>query len=273
MLWRVAGRLTDEQKSADDVVQTTGWVFNNAPGGSLTLSEFVATGDNEVSMYLDAFGLAPEGGGRGTLVEIGSGIGRMTCAFTRHYHTVYACDLDAGFLERCREAVARFGRVDGLRTIPVPDGRTLDVPDGVADAVFSYITLQHCDRRDALVLVGEAVRVTRSGGVIALNFRQRSWADIVLLPLGYLARVLFRIPRVGTWLSGRRTLARAGWQVNRLDPHHVVEPIAGDIDDVVIWRNPARSTPLWGVDDAELRYLDAINRAHWWLIARRRAQT
>ena len=37
----------------------------------------------------------------------------MTCAFTRRFGTVYACDLDAGFLERCREAVARFGASTG----------------------------------------------------------------------------------------------------------------------------------------------------------------
>ena len=52
----------------------------------------------------------------------------MTCAFTREFAVVYACDLDAGFLERCRETVARFGKVDRLRTIDVADGRTLDVP-------------------------------------------------------------------------------------------------------------------------------------------------
>ena len=45
--WKVAGRLTDRQTSADDVVQTTGWVFNNETGGTLTLADFVKTGDAE----------------------------------------------------------------------------------------------------------------------------------------------------------------------------------------------------------------------------------
>ena len=124
--WKVAGRVTEQQASADDVVQATGWVFNNETGDTLTLAEFVATGDNEVPVYLDRFGLRRRRRRRPrTLVEIGCGIGRMTCAFTRRFGTVYACDLDAGFLERCREAVARFGKVDRLRTIEVADGRTL----------------------------------------------------------------------------------------------------------------------------------------------------
>ena len=134
----------------------------------------------------------------------------MTCAFTRRFGVVYACDLDSGFLERCREAVARFGRVDRLRTIHVPDGRTLDVADGVADLTFSYITLQHCSRSDALALVGESLRVLRPGGMVALNFRQRVWADVVLLPLGKVVRALFTVPGLGPWLSKHRVGHPAG---------------------------------------------------------------
>ena len=55
--WQVAGQLTDRQQSADDVVQATGWVFNSESGDTQTLAEFVASGDAEVTMYLDAFGL------------------------------------------------------------------------------------------------------------------------------------------------------------------------------------------------------------------------
>src|SRR4051794_37306058 len=157
--WKVAGRITEEQTSADEVVQATGWVFNNETGDTLTLAEFVATGDSEVPVYLDRFDLLDGDDDRRALVEIGSGIGRMTCAFTRRFGTVIACDLDAGFLERCREAVARFGNVDRLRTVEVVDGRTLHIADDSVDVAFSYITLQHCERDDAMGLVREALRV------------------------------------------------------------------------------------------------------------------
>jgi SAM-dependent methyltransferase len=268
--WRVAGRVTDRQESADDVVQATGWVFNSETGDTQTLAEFVASGDAEVEMYLDVFGLAQEDTERRVLVEIGAGIGRMTCALTRRFGVVYACDLDSGFLERCREAVARFGRVDRLRTIHVFDGCTLDIAAGDADLTFSYITLQHCSRGDALALVAEALRVLRPGGTVALNFRQRVWADVVLLPLGKIVRALFSVPGLGPWLSRHRVVTRLAWQVNRLDPHHVLDPIRDRVSDVVIWRNPRRKAPIWGAQGAELRYLESINPAHWWLVARRR---
>ena len=207
--WKAAGRTSERQSSGDDVVRTTGWVFNNETGGELTLEQFVATGDSEVAAYLTVFGLREPGAdGRTpedkTLVEIGSGIGRMTCAFTREYSEVVACDLDAGFLERCIETVGRFGKVDRLRTSHVVDGKTIDLPPNSTDVAFSYITLQHCEADDALELTSEAVRITRPGGKIVLNYRARGALDIVLLPMGAIVRGLFRIPRFGPWLSQRR---------------------------------------------------------------------
>lgn len=272
--WKVAGRATDGQQSADQVVRTTGWVFNKETGEDLTLDAFVASGTLEVDRYLDVFGLSRGAEDRRrTLVEIGSGIGRMTCEFTRRFGIVYACDLDAGFLERCREAVARYGRVDRLRTIEVSDGRTLAIPDAVADVAFSYITLQHCDRRDALSLVGEAVRVVRPGGVVALNFRSRSLFDAAVLPLATLVRGVFGVPVLGDRLSRHRLPTRLAWQVNRLDPHHVLGPIGDDVVDVAVWRNPSRTAPVFGIGDARLEYYELVNPNHWWLVASRAGGT
>ena len=157
----------------------------------------MATGDDEVPAYLTEFGLRGPENEQQTLVEIGCGIGRMTCAFTREFGTVIGCDLDAGFLERTHETVGRFGKVERLRTSHVADGQTLDLPDASADVAFSYITLQHCDADDALDLTSEAVRITKPGGKIALNYRGRTGSDVYLLPLGSLTRAAFRIPGFG----------------------------------------------------------------------------
>ena len=121
------------------------------PVERLTLEEFVATGTDEVGYYCHHLGLhwGEHAVGK-TFVEIGSGIGRMTAALTRHYTKVVACDLDAAFLEQCRSTVALHGDVARLQTVQVVDGHTLDIPTGSADVVFSYITLQHCDEDDAL---------------------------------------------------------------------------------------------------------------------------
>jgi len=69
------------------------------------------------------------------------------------------------------------------------------------------------------------------------------------------------------WLLRHRLPTRLAWQANRLDPHQVVGPIVGRVTDIVIVRNPARKTPLWGVGNATAQYLPGINRNHWWLVA------
>ena len=264
MPWKSAGEVTERQVSGDDVVRTTGWVFNNETGGDLTLEEFVATGDQEVPAYLTVFGLRSPENVHQTMVEIGCGIGRMTCAFTHEYGSVVACDLDAGFLERCHETVSRFGDPARLQTVQVVDGRTLDLPPNSADLAFSYITLQHCDADDALELTSQAVRVTKPGGKVALNYRARSGMDVIVLPMSSLARASFRIPRLGTWLAQRRWLARLGWQANRLPPDEIIGPLTPLLTDVEIWRNPKSKVSGQG---AEIHTFDGINKAHYWVVA------
>ncbi|MEQ1703592.1 MAG: class I SAM-dependent methyltransferase, partial [Ilumatobacteraceae bacterium] len=155
--WKAAGTASEAEHSADDVVRETGWVFNNVTGDGLNLAEFVRTGDHEIQAYLRAFGLLTDDLPQQTMVEIGSGIGRMTAGFSRMFAKVIACDLDAAFLERCRETVAQFGVPEKLQTCHVADGRTLNMADDSVDLVFSYITLQHCHHDDGLALAREAV--------------------------------------------------------------------------------------------------------------------
>lgn len=264
MPWKAAGRITEQQSTADEVVRTTGWVFNNEKGEDLTLEQFVATGDQEVPAYLTVFGLRTPDIEEQTLIEIGCGIGRMTCAFTREYGEVIASDLDAGFLERCRETVGRFGKVDRLRTLVVADGHSLDLEPNRVDVAFSYITLQHCDPDDALDLSSEAVRVTRPGGKIALNYRARGRADVLLLPIGVVVRALFRVPKLGAWLSRRRFVARLGWQANRLHPDEVIGPLSPLLRDVEVWRGPKSKVEGGG---AMVRTFEGINPHHYWIVA------
>lgn len=267
--WKAAGRASELQPSGDAVVQQTGWVFNNATGRRLTLAEFVQSGEEEVGAYLHHLGLDDPTNGERTLVEIGAGIGRMTAGFTRRFATVVACDLDIAFLERCRETVARFGVPGRLRTSHVADGRTLELPDDSADVVFSYITLQHCERDDALALAREACRVARPGGRVALNFRQFGPFDVVLVPAGAFMRLLWRVPGIGGWLARRRWAARLGWQANRLAPSVVLDELrraGARFDSLEVFVSPRhRETHLPG---AEIRRYEGVHPRHWWLVAR-----
>lgn len=262
--WKVAGRVSERMASGDDVVRETGWVFNNATGDELTLAEFVATGDDEVPAFLETFGLRNPENQRRTLVEIGAGIGRMTCAFTREFGSVVACDLDQGFLERCYETVGRFGKAERLRTLEVADGRTLDLPPNSADVAFSYITLQHCDDDDALELASEAVRVVRPGGKVVLNFRGPALSDPLVIPAGAAVRSMYRVPKVGSWLSRQRSVTRLAWQASRLHPDQVTGPLAPLLTDIEIWTNPKSKLRAYG---ASMRTFEGVNPRHWWLVA------
>jgi len=255
--------------SGDDVVRSTGWVFNNETGADLTLAEFVETGDHEVPAFLEVFGLRGDHTQHQTLIEIGSGIGRMTCAFTREFGSVIACDLDQGFLERCYETVGRFGKVERLRTLEVADGRSLNIAAGSADVAFSYITLQHASFDDALDLAAEAVRVVKPGGVVALNFRGPRGSDFFLLTAGKLVRALYRVPGIGGWATKRRALTRLAWQVSRIHPDQVTGPLGPRLTDVQVWTNPASKLSAVG---AEMRTFEGVNPAHWWLVARTAAE-
>jgi SAM-dependent methyltransferase len=266
--WNTAGTASETEASTDDVVRTTGWVFNNVTGSDLDLAQFVASGDMEVEAYTEVFGLTP-GEEPSTLVEIGAGIGRMTAAFTRAFSRVIACDLDAAFLERCRQTVAKFGDPERLDTVWVEDGQTLSVDDGVADVTFSYITLQHCERHEAIELTREAVRVTRPGGKIALNYRTWTAGDTVLWPAGATVRGLWKVPGLGRSLARARTATRLGWQANRLGPQLVIDAVGDQLTDVHVYRSPRRRTfAVEGTIDAVWA---AINRSHWWLVATKAA--
>lgn len=262
--------MSEEHGDGDAVVRETGWVFNNRMGRTLTLAEFVDSGEEEVHSYLIHFGFTAEENAQRTLVEIGAGIGRMTAGFTRRFKSVVACDLDAAFLERCRETVARFGRPERLSTLHTADGRSLQIPDESVDMVFSYITLQHCERHDALDLTAEAVRALRPGGYVVLNYRTWVWRDVVLFPVGVIMRRLWRVPVIGPRLARMRWSTRLGWQANRLNPQAVFDFLQRRdiaLQDPTVWvkRNRRMNVP----DGIAVKTYFGINSSHWWLIARR----
>lgn len=267
--WRRAGHLADDNLSADDVVRETGWVFNNETGDDLTLKEFVDTGDKEVQRYVRLLELQNIQFESSTLLEIGSGIGRMTSAFTNRCQKVIAADVDSAFLERCRQTVAQFGQIDRLNTLHVVNGRTLVLGDDTVDATFSYITLQHCQPQDAIELVNEAIRVTRSGGTIVLNFRTWVLSDVVLVPLGVAMRALWKVSIIGPCLARWRWSTRIGWQANRLNPNTVLAKVAPALCEIKVFHSVKRKLKVSTNSQKPIKTIptNRINPSHWWLVA------
>jgi SAM-dependent methyltransferase len=266
--WRRAGDATDRDVDADEVVRDTGWVFNNVTGDGLTLADFVATGEREVRRYLRVLGLDSPGLADARLLELGCGIGRMTAPFTRRVGTVLAADVDPAFLERCRETVARHGDPARLRTARVVDGRRIDAPDAGVDLAFSYLTLQHCAPDVAIALAREAVRATRPGGTVALNFRGRLRGDAALLALGALVRLAWRVPVLGPRAARWRWAARLGWQANRLGAREVLDALGARLAEPRVFVADKRGATPQADPRARVAALPRLHRGHWWLVAR-----
>ena len=267
--WNSAGNVADNDLTADDVVRETGWVFNNETGDELTLKAFVETGEKEVQRYIRLLQLEKFQFENSTLLEIGSGIGRMTSSFTNRCRAVIAADVDSAFLERCRQTVARFGRIDRLSTLHVANGKTLGRADKSVDMTFSYITLQHCQPQDALNLVSEAIRVTRSGGLIVLNFRTWVVSDVVLVPLGIAVRRLWKMPVLGRRLARWRWSTRLGWQANRLKPDTVLQDFESQLREIKIFHSVKRKLAVATSRENSVQTIptNRINPSHWWLVA------
>ncbi|MEZ5256500.1 MAG: class I SAM-dependent methyltransferase [Ilumatobacteraceae bacterium] len=191
----------------------------------------------------------------------------MTAALTQNYGSVVACDLDAAFLERCRETVALHGDVSRLETAHVADGHTLDLPNASADVVFSYITLQHCERADALALIQEALRVVKPGGRVALNLRTWTGPDVALVPAGALVRTVWRL--VPPLARAPRLVTRFGWQANRLDPTEacVAARRAAPDAELEIYQSARRRRRL--AAPVPVKDLAGLHPAHYWLVATR----
>lgn len=267
--WNSAGNLADNDLTADDVVRETGWVFNNETGDELTLKAFVETGDKEVQRYIRLLQLESFQFANSTLLEIGSGIGRMTPSFTNRCKSVIAADIDSAFLERCRQTVAKYGRIERLGTLHVANGKSLSIGDDSVDMTFSYITLQHCQPQDALNLVGEAIRATRSGGLVVLNFRTWVASDVVLVPLGVAVRRLWKLPLIGRRLARWRWSTRLGWQANRLKPDTVLQNFESQLVDIKIFHSVKRQMSVAASRAERVKTVptNRINPSHWWLVA------
>ena len=90
-------------------------------------------------------------------------------------------------------------------------------------------------------------------------------SDAALWPAGKVVRALWRVPKLGTAIAKRRSIARLGWQANRLSPTEVMAVVGPRLNDVRIVRSPKRrSFAIPGTTD---QAFEGVHRSHWWLVA------
>ncbi len=103
-----------------------------------------ATGRAELESLFGRLGADPRGG---TCVEVGCGFGRMTEALAERFDRVLALDVSPAMLEAARAAVT----APNVEFLAVSGERLDGVEDGVADALVSYLVLQHLPRRSTIL--------------------------------------------------------------------------------------------------------------------------
>ena len=176
-----------------------------------------------------------------------------------------ACDLDAGFLERCYETVGRFGKVDRLRTVHVADGRSLDLARRLAPTSPSATS-----RSSTAGSTTPSRSPARPCGWCGPAAGSRSTS--VLPPASDVRRgpgrcgraCLVPHPDDRRPAGAHRGLARVGWQVSRLHPDQVIGPLRRGLTGIEVWTNPRNNVTGYG---ATGHTFYGINKHHWWLIA------
>lgn len=191
-------------------------------------AEFFRQGATETDTFLAFCGVEPARGL--SVLEIGSGAGRMTRRLAELFGRVVAVDVSEQLLARCRENLSSFANVE-YRLVP-GDG-TLGGAAEEVDVVFSYLTLQHVPTRKAQLLYFESsARALRPGGRLAVQIRSPSAWAVAEAYAASLAH-LFR---------GRWTISRA-WLGPRLRPEEVRGRLAGQ--GVVATLRPWPHRPWW----------------------------
>ena len=113
-----------------------------------------------VDSYLSRIGFGPEA----HVLEIGCGTGAVTRAVARRDGVAHAIGVDPSpvFVAKAAELAAGLTNVEFV----VGDGRALHFDDGDFDTVVVHTTLCHVPQPESLL--GEAMRVLRPGGTLAI---------------------------------------------------------------------------------------------------------
>jgi SAM-dependent methyltransferase len=177
-----------------------------ATGFTSESEPFFASGGRDVDELLARAGLPL--GPADTLVELGSGVGRMTRHFAQRAGHVIAADVSE---EMLRHARANLAELDNVEYLEVTGDGEIPIPDSSVDAVFSYITLQHVPTASAQErYFAESVRILRPGGWAFLQFRRS----------GVLSGLLDSAAHLKHLVRGHNTLSRA-WSGAGLDERMV----------------------------------------------------
>jgi ubiquinone/menaquinone biosynthesis C-methylase UbiE len=103
-----------------------------------------------------------------TMLELGSGTGRMTRSFAQRFSRVVGVDISTEMLDRARLA---HHRVENIMWVQGNGTDLSNVPSAAVDFVFSYLVLQHLPAETLVYsYVREILRILTTGGICLFQY-------------------------------------------------------------------------------------------------------
>lgn len=183
-------------------------------GTPWTKTEFLGTGDSDVTEILEGIGLSSLDGLR--VLEVGCGAGRLLRVFAQRGAVVTGVDVSSRMLELAAQNCVEFQNSVSLLH---GDGRTLKgLSAETFDIVYTWHVLQHVpDKEVVLCLIDEIHRVLKPGAIALVHIPERSRRNLRWRAYRLLTRLgltidptgpLPAIPMFG--ISREKVIARLG---------------------------------------------------------------
>lgn len=148
------------------------WAIHTDPSrryGKWDLAEFYATGERDVAEVMATAHRLGLPAARGSALDFGCGVGRLTRALAGHFRESVGVDISAAMIEQARELNRD---VPGCRFVLNTEDRLPTFADETFDLVYTKWVLQHLPSRSLFEgYLRELVRVLRRDGLLVLQVR------------------------------------------------------------------------------------------------------
>jgi SAM-dependent methyltransferase len=134
-------------------------------GRGWDVDEFMRTGEQQVDALIQelaSLGIET----RGSMLDFGCGVGRLTQAFARTWDECVGVDIAPSMIAKAQE-LNRFGET--VRYVTNDAGDLAIFDDAKFDLVYTFLVLQHMDPTLAREYICEFFRVTKLGGVVVIQ--------------------------------------------------------------------------------------------------------
>jgi SAM-dependent methyltransferase len=210
--------LSREKRHWEDLASSDPmWVILTEPGreGRWTPEEFFQAGRDEIDQLfgnLTAMGIPTA---RGTALDFGCGLGRLTQALCERFEGVYGIDISptmiAGAKSHNRHGDRAMYFANDLDRLPM-------VPTGTVDLVYSRLVLQHIPRAAQEKYIAEFGRILAPGGVAVFQVLTRAHSPLVRLRHSFRNMFPNAYRRVRDFVS-----RKSRWELNTIPESRVRE--------------------------------------------------